>query len=57
MEASESCCPSLGMPCSLWVCKGRVKLLKEDPGLSGGLPLVDGIAGISAQLLFGGCFP
>lgn len=39
----------------LWVCKGRVKLLKEEPPLAGD-SFGNGIAGISPQLLFGGCF-
>lgn len=56
MGASESCHSSFGTPCSLWICKGRVKLLKEDPHLAGG-SLGNGIAGISPQLLFGGGFP
>lgn len=56
MGGSESCNPSLGTPCSPWVCKGRVKLLKEEPHLAGG-SLGDGIAAISPQLLFGGGFP
>lgn len=49
MGASESCHPSLGPPCSLWVCKGKVRLQREAPHLAGG-SVGHGIAGISPQL-------